>query len=265
MKLSNLLSFLHTIAPDHLQEDYDNAGLITGHRDMEISGVLVCLDAIEEVIDEAISLNCNVVIAHHPIVFRGLKRFNGSNYVERTVIKAIKHDIAIFAIHTNLDNVYQNGVNAMISNKIGLINTEILSPLADIKHNDMPVGAGMLGYLPAPMKTDQFLHHLKTQMDLRVVKHTAICKDEIHKVAVCGGSGSFLLKQAKISNADICVTSDFKSHEYFDADGAIIIADIGHFESERFTKNYIVDYLTKKIPNFAVNLSQINTNPVKYL
>lgn len=264
MKLSNLLSFLHTIAPDHLQEDYDNAGLITGHRDMEISGVLVCLDAIEEVIDEAISLNCNVVIAHHPIVFRGLKRFNGSNYVERTVIKAIKHDIAIFAIHTNLDNVYQNGVNAMISNKIGLINTEILSPLADIKHNDMPVGAGMLGYLPAPMKTDQFLHHLKTQMDLRVVKHTAICKDEIHKVAVCGGSGSFLLKQAKISNADIFVTSDFKYHEYFDADGAIIIADIGHFESEKYTIDLLYDLIMNNFSTFATHYTKIVTNPIKY-
>jgi dinuclear metal center YbgI/SA1388 family protein len=264
MKLNELIQFLHAVAPAHLQEDYDNAGLITGHHDIEISGVLVCLDAIEDIVDEAISLGCNVIVAHHPIVFRGLKRFNGSNYIERTIIKAIKNDIAIFAIHTNLDNVFISGVNTKIAEKIGLKDTSILSPKGDLTHRSMPVGAGMIGYTNEAMRSEDFLRHLKQVMDLKVIKHTAICKVTINKVAICGGSGGFLLNHAKKQGADIFITADYKYHEYFDADGDIIIADIGHFESEKYTIDLLYDLIINNFSTFAAHYTKIVTNPIKY-
>jgi len=235
MQIHQLIHFFSEIAPSHFQEDYDNAGLIVGDPDVEISGVLVCLDAIEAVVDEAISLGCNLIIAHHPIIFRGLKQLNGKNYIERTVIKAIKNNVAIYAIHTNLDNVVISGVNTKIAEKLGLQHPEILKPKPNIFFQDKPVGSGMIGNLPQPLSPDDFLHFLRVHMELDVIKHTSFCKDIISKVAVCGGSGSFLLQDAKIQGADIFITSDFKYHEYFDADETIIIADIGHFESEKYT------------------------------
>ncbi|MGB4960208.1 MAG: Nif3-like dinuclear metal center hexameric protein [Saprospiraceae bacterium] len=264
MKIKDLIQFLHEIAPSHLQEDYDNAGLITGHPNTEICGIVICLDAIEAVIDEAIGLNCNVVVAHHPIVFRGLKRLNGTNYIERTIIKAIKNDIAIFAIHTNLDNVFLDGVNTKIAQKIGLYDTSILSPKPDMMHRDHQVGAGMIGRLPYPMSTTAFLDHLKDKMDLQTIKHTDLCKHVVSIVAVCGGSGSFLLQSAKNQGADVFITSDYKYHEYFDADADIIIADIGHYESEKFTIDLIFDLIINKFSTFAAHCTKIITNPIKY-
>jgi dinuclear metal center YbgI/SA1388 family protein len=263
-KLSELIDFLHSIAPPELQEDYDNAGLITGYPEMEVTGVMVCLDAIEPVIDEAIEQGCNVVIAHHPIVFRGLKRFNGSNYVERTVIKAIKHDIAILAIHTNLDNVYENGVNTKIADILGLRNVSILAPKNLLQYNNHPVGAGVTGLLPDPVPVYDFLDYLKEKMQLTVLKHTALCKQEVHKVAVCGGSGGFLLRDAVRQGADIFITSDFKYHEFFDADGRIIIADIGHYESEKFTIQLLYELIINNFSNFAARYTKHITNPVHY-
>lgn len=263
-KLGTLIQFLNEIAPGHLQEDYDNAGLITGHPDMEVSGVLVCLDAIEAIIDEAVSLNCNVIVAHHPIVFRGLKRFNGSNYVERTVIKAIKNDIAIFAIHTNLDNVCESGVNGKIAEKIGLVQTSVLYPKANVLHKEIQTGAGLIGHLPESLSPEAFLRSLKVKMELEVIKHTDLCKSLICKVAVCGGSGSFLLPHAIMQEADIFITSDFKYHEYFDADGKIIIADIGHFESEKYTIELLYTLIINNFSNFAAHYTKVVTNPVKY-
>jgi dinuclear metal center YbgI/SA1388 family protein len=264
MKLDNLIQFLNAVAPSHLQEDYDNAGLITGHPDMDISGVLICLDALESIVEEAINLKCNVIVAHHPIVFRGLKRFNGNNYIERTIIKAIKNDIAIFAIHTNLDNVVISGVNSIIAERIGLINTSLLAPKADILYNEQQVGAGMVGYTDANMSPLDFLNHLKISMELDVIKHTALCKDKISKVAVCGGAGGFLLSQAKKQGADIFITADYKYHEYFDADGDIIIADIGHFESEKYTIDLLYDLINNNFSTFASHYTKIVTNPIKY-
>jgi dinuclear metal center YbgI/SA1388 family protein len=264
MKLVDLINFLHAIAPSHLQEDYDNAGLITGHEDMTISGVLVCLDAIESIVDEAIVLGCNVIVAHHPIVFRGLKRFNGNNYVERTIIKAIKHDIAIFAIHTNLDNVFIDGVNTVICNKLGLINLQILSPKPDATHLQYPVGAGMVGELTTALSTHKFLEHLKQSMELQVIKHTNLCRDTIQKVAVCGGSGGFLLSAAKRHSADIFITADYKYHEYFDADDQIIIADIGHYESEKYTIDLLYTLIMNNFSTFATHYTKFVTNPIKY-
>jgi dinuclear metal center YbgI/SA1388 family protein len=262
-QLGHLIAYLEGIAPLHLQEDYDNAGLITGHREMIVTGVIVCLDAIEAVVDEAIREGCNVIVAHHPIVFRGMKRFNGSNYIERTIIKAIKNDIAIYAIHTNLDNVYMHGVNGKICEKLGLLDTRILAPKDIASHIGQPIGSGMIGVLPEVMNTRDFLTFLKERMDLTLIKHTSLCRDVIRSVAVCGGSGSFLLSHAVRHGADIFITSDYKYHEYFDANNQIIIADIGHYESEKFTIELLNSLIINKFSTFAAHCTKIVTNPIQ--
>ena len=364
MKISEISKYLETLAPLYLQEDYDNSGLITGKKSWNVSDVLVCLDCTEEVVDEAIEKSCNLIIAHHPIVFSGLKSLNGKNYVERTIIKAIKNDIAIYAIHTNLDNI-KNGVNGAIAQKIGIINTKILKPkrdfikklsfycpVADSKDlkdrlweagagnignyshcsfstigqgtfmgndNSSPslgqknilhtekeekiemilpsylqnkildtlisehpyeevayelhhldnlhqnIGSGLYGNLNEAMQAEEFLQHLKTVMQTDCIRYTNINKEYIKTVAVCGGSGSFLLDDAKRVGADIFITADFKYHEFFDAENDIIIADIGHYESEQFTKELLCGILNEKFTKFATHLSGINTNPINYM
>ena len=364
MKIKQVTNFLENIAPLEYQENYDNCGLIVGDAKAEVNGSLITLDCTEAVIDEAIATGCNLVIAHHPIIFSGLKKLNGSNYIERTVIKAIKNNIAIYAIHTNLDNV-QNGVNAKIAEKLGLINCKVLSPKSDLlrqlvvycpiensealkialyengagavgdydkcsftsvgkgtfraNENCTPfvgeigkqhteneerieviypkfkeraildamqvahpyqevahsiyvlenkhqlVGSGIIGELKTPVNTEVFLESLKTKMQTKCIRHTLIVKEKIQRVAVCGGSGSFLLKNAKAAKADVFITADFKYHEFFDAENKIVIADIGHYESEQFTKDLIYDLLVKNFTKFAVRLSKVNTNPIKYL
>jgi len=350
MKIKKLTSFLETIAPPAYQESYDNAGLIVGNPNAEITGVLICLDSTEDIVDEAIQKECNVIVAHHPIVFKGLKRFNGKNYVERVVMKAIKNDIAIYAIHTNLDNVYANGVNGKIAERLGLVKTQILQPKSNLKklytfvpteysdqvrkalfkagagnipnfeqlsyatigagtinengiaqvklemafpsvkqnqvvnalHESHPffdvpydivpienqnveVGSGLIGYLKEPMNEKDFLQKIKKQMRAGCVKYTKLRRKKISKVALCGGSGGFLLKQAIGQGADIFITADYKYHEFFDADGKIVIADIGHYESEQFTIELLYDIITEKFSTFAAYFTEVNTNPVNYL
>ena len=259
-KVKDLISYLHEIAPNEYQEDYDNSGLIVGRYEDHIRGVLVSLDCTEAVIDEAISIGANMIVSHHPIVFRGLKSFTSSNYVERVVMKAIRHDIHIFAIHTNLDNVAINGVNGKICNMLGLQNLQILRP----KQEDISIGAGMVGTLQEPLFTIEFFEHLKNTMQLKTFKHTPICHKIIEKVAVCGGAGSFLLKDAMKAEAQVFITSDFKYHEFFDADGQIIIADIGHYESERYTIDLLYTLISNNFTNFAAHYTKVDTNPVNY-
>ncbi len=261
--IANIITHLENIAPPIYQENYDNAGLIVGNKEATCTGVITCLDTTEAVIEEAIEYGCNLVVAHHPIVFRGLKRLTGENYVERVVIKAIKNDIAIYAIHTNLDNVYAQGVNAKIAERLGLINTHILSPKPAF--NDPLVGAGLFGELEESMSEMDFLRHLKTQMNTNCVKYTTLIGQPIKKVALCGGAGSFLLPQAIASGAQVFITGDYKHHEFFDAENQIIIADIGHFESEQFTIELLAHIIQEKFGTFAVRLTKINTNPVNYL
>ncbi len=265
MIINEIIDYLHSIAPNQFQEEYDNAGLIVGDKNAEVTNVLISLDVTEEIVAEAQALNCNLIVSHHPIVFKGLKRFNGSNYVERTVIKAIKSDIALFAIHTNLDNVYQHGVNQMIASKIGLKNTKILKPKKEISHNGENIGAGMIGELDQDFEPIQFLHHLKKSMALKTLKHTKLLEKPIRKVALCGGSGMFLLQESINQDADIYISADFKYHEYFDANDEIIIADIGHFESEQYTIQLIHKLISQKFRNFASHCTKINTNPINYL
>ena len=343
MTIRAVLQYLEQIAPPVYQESYDNARLIVGDSSKEVSAVLLCLDSTEAVIEEAIEKGCNLVVAHHPIVFKGLKSLTGKNYVERVLLKAIKADIAIYAIHTNLDNMYHQGVNAKIAARIGLEDTKILAPkavqkrilawgqmeqeigeeqlqalseagglssppliqinrdaqvpqlsvafnfrldkkgaalkalenlfphsnweynLSSIDNKSPMVGSGMIGRLPEEMSELDFLKFLKDRMQVSCIRHTALLGQTIKKVAVCGGAGGFLLNQAKAKGADIFITADYKYHEFFDADGQIIIADIGHYESEQFTIELLHEIISKKFSNFAAYCTAVNTNPVHYL
>jgi dinuclear metal center YbgI/SA1388 family protein len=362
-KISEVISYLEEVAPPSYQESYDNATLITGDPNSLVEGVICTLDCTEEVVQEAIQLGANMIVAHHPIVFKGLKTLTGKDYVERTIIKAIKNDIAIYAIHTNLDHV-ATGVNKRICNRLELIHTKILQPkksvlnklvffvpeddkenvlqvmhaagagnigeysdcsfqskgtgfftpslkanpkigkkntpeqveeirvelivprhkivsvvkamkaahpyeevahyIQAIENENQEVGAGMHGELHQTMTGEAFLGHLKASMDLKIIKHTKIIDRPINRVAVCGGSGIFLLGDAKKAKADVFVTSDVKYHEFFDAEEDLIICDIGHYESEIFTKDLLYELLSQNFPNIALYLTKVVTNPTSY-
>lgn len=364
MKISDITKYLENIAPLSYQENYDNSGLIIGDKNENVTGVIVCLDSTEEIVNEAIDKNCNLIIAHHPIIFGGLKKINGNNYIERTVIKAIKNNIAIYAIHTNLDNII-NGVNGKIAERLNLINTRVLLPknnmlkklityvpldfkkailqslfdagagnignysecsysskgtgtylagkntkpykgnslnrhseteerieviytkdiennvisklieshpyeevaydLIPLSNNSDKIGSGIIGELEEEISAMSFLNSLKNKMNTKCIRHTKLINKNIKTIAVCGGSGSFLLKNAISQKADIFITGDFKYHEFFDADNKIVIADIGHFESEQFTINLLVSILKEKFTTFAIHLTEKETNPVHYL
>jgi len=364
MKLNEITSYIESFAPIALQEDYDNSGLIVGDPNYEVTGIILTVDILEDVLEEAIQKKVNLIIAHHPIVFSGLKKLTGKNYVERIIIKAIKNDIAIYACHTNLDSVW-GGVNTKIADKLNLKNQKILSPVSNYlyklvyfvpinnaeetrkavfdvgagqigdydlvsynlqgegtfragdnakpfvgEHGKMHVeketrieivfpkhlknkiinalihshpyeevaydiyslentydraGLGIVGELEEGVREIDFLKLLKKNFLADCVRHTKLLNKPIKKVAVCGGSGSFLLKNAIWANADVFVSGDFKYHQFFDADGKILIADIGHFETEQITKELFYELLTKKFPKFAIHLTEINSNPINYL
>ncbi len=362
-KIKEIVEYLESWAPPAYQESYDNSGLITGNDNADVSGILLALDCIEKIVDEAIDKKCNLIIAHHPIVFKGLKRLTGKSYIERTVIKAIKNDIAIYAIHTNLDHI-SDGVNKKIADRLGLKNRKILRPkndtlsklttfipkenteqvmkslheagagmignyhhcsfrlsgtgtflpmedsnptigsighlekvneervevifpshlksrvlnalfvshpyeevayyLHDLQNQDREVGAGIIGELEDPTNIQSFFRLLKDQFSLSIIRHTEIVKSTIQKIALCGGSGSFLLGDAIRQGADVFISGDFKYHEFFDAENKLVIADIGHYESEQFTKELIYDKLTEKFSNIALHFTEVITNPIKY-
>lgn len=363
MKIRDIVSHLETIAPASLQEAYDNAGLITGNTEWDCTGALVTLDATEAVITEAIEKKCNLIVAHHPIVFNGLKKINGKNYVEKTVIAAIKNDIAIYAIHTNLDNV-QWGVNGMIADKLGLINKAILQPrsgtlkklfvfvpslhaeklrsaifstgaglignysecsfnvegqgtfkagkdahpfvgeigkqhfekevkveivfpayiekqvltamksthpyeeiaydVISLDNNHTQIGSGIIAQLAQPMQERAFLKHIKEIFQVPVLRHTALLNKPVSKIAICGGAGSFLISNALAAGVQFYITSDVKYHEFFDANNSMVIADVGHFESEQFTIDLLLALLREKFPTFASLKTTVKTNPVYY-
>jgi dinuclear metal center YbgI/SA1388 family protein len=363
MKILEVITCLESLAPLSLQESYDNAGLLIGNKDTECSGIIVSLDVTEKVIEEAVKKNCNLIVAHHPIIFKGLKKLNGKNHVERTVISAIKNDIAVYAIHTNLDNIIE-GVNNQLAEKLKLKNCKVLLPKTNtlkklvtfapqknakniqnslfeagagaigkydecsfilegkgsFKANDganpyvgkigerhiepearievifpgylqakivsalktshpyeevaydiyllentrEDVGSGLVGELPEPISEEDLLKLLKSTFRLSTIKHTALSRKKVSKVALCGGAGFFLLPSAIASEAQAYITSDIKYHEFFDADDRILLADIGHYESEQFTIELIAEFLQQKFPNFAVLKTEIITNPVSY-
>ena len=364
MKIKEIITILEEMAPLAYAEDFDNVGLLVGNEAKNATGILVCHDALESVIDEAIAKKCNLIVCFHPIIFSGMKKITGKNYVERAVLKAIKNDIAIYAVHTALDN-HKEGVNKIFCDALGLENTKILVPksnfiqklvtytipenaeqvrnalfeagagkignyedcsfnsqgigtymgnensnpeigerfefvetqeikievifekhlqgkvlqalfknhvyeevayeIYDLQNQHQNIGLGMVGELTNPLSEVDFLQMVKTKMQCGVIRHTALLGKSIKKVAVLGGSGSFAIKNAIQAGADVFLTADLKYHNFYEAENKILIADIGHYESERYTKNYIVDYLKEKITNFAIVLSEENTNPVKYI
>lgn len=259
MLIEDITSYLEQIAPLALQETYDNAGLLTGSKTWDVKGAIVCLDSTEEVIQEAVQRGCNLVIAHHPIIFNGLRRLTDLHYIERTIISAIKHNVAIYAIHTNLDNVLKDGVNEKIARRLSLDNLQILQP-----KESAAFGSGVIGQLPLPLQPADFIDFVKVQMQTACVRHTKVLEREIKKVAVCGGSGRFLLNEAIAQNADAFISADFKYHDFFEANNQITILDIGHYESEQFTIELIQDLLTRKFANFAAHCTQVVTNPINY-
>jgi len=259
---SEVIEFLESIAPLHLQESYDNSGLLIGYPEQVVKGIMVCLDCTEAVMDEALAKGCNMIISHHPAIFYGLKKFTGSTITERIVSKAIKSELILYAIHTNLDNTLINGVNEQIARKLGL---EIDGVLRGISGNANPmIGAGLIGYFQEPMTEMKFLQLLQERMKSRVIRHTALTNKPIQKVAVCGGSGSFLMEDAKRAGAQVLVTADLKYHQFFDADGDLLACDIGHYESEQYTIALIQTLISGNFPTFAAHCTGINTNPVQY-
>ncbi|MCK5846655.1 MAG: Nif3-like dinuclear metal center hexameric protein [Bacteroidales bacterium] len=364
MILNKIISVIEEYAPLSLQESYDNAGLVVGSPKMEVSKALICFDVTEPVIDQAIEIGANLIISHHPIIFGGIKKLNGKNYVERIVIKAIKNDIALYAAHTNLDNII-NGTNKILADKLGLKNTRVLSPqnevlnklvvyipkdhkekvqkalfeagaghignydncsfesngigsfraldgsdpfvgnigkvhseeevrleiifplylksevisalinahpyqevaydIYKIENKVNTIGAGIIGELEVPQEEMTFLKQVKTITNAQGIKFTELLNKKVRRIAICGGSGAFLINTAKRAGADVYITGDVKYHEFFDADNSMLIADIGHFESEQFTNSLLFSIIKEKIPTFAIQISDINTNPVNYL
>ncbi|MBD0832382.1 Nif3-like dinuclear metal center hexameric protein [Aestuariibaculum sediminum] len=363
MIIQDIINHLESLAPLAYAEDFDNVGLLVGDKNAKVTGVLVTLDTLETVVDEAITNDCNLIVTFHPIIFKGLKKITGKTYVERVVLKAIKHDIAIYTIHTALDNAFQ-GVNDMICNQLKLSNKKVLIPqtqtikklttyvpsneaeqlrialfeagagtignydncsfnvegygtfnanenanpsigergtthtesetkitvtfprhlesqilktlfethsyeevafeVITIENKNQHIGIGMVGELKDSMTEKDFLSYVKDQMNTQCIRHSALLNKKIKKIAVLGGSGSFAIGAAKAAGADAFITADLKYHDFFTAENNILLTDIGHYESEQFTKNGLVAHLTKKFTNFAIILSKTNTNPVKY-
>ena len=259
MTIKDVANYLEEIAPLQQAEDFDNVGLLIGNYQTKVTGILVTLDTLEETIEEAIANKCNLIISFHPIIFSGLKKINGNSYVERVVLKAIQNNIAIYATHTALDNS-KVGVSAKMCEVLGLQNTSILLP----KENS-DIGMGMMGELTEPMNENDFLKYVKMIFNSGGVRHSKILDKSIKKVAVLGGSGSFAIFAAINEKADVYISADFKYHDFFKAEEKILLIDVGHYESEQFTKNLLVEYLTKKFTSFAVVLSEKSTNPIYYI
>lgn len=258
--VKEIADFLESIAPLHLQESYDNSGLLIGTGDEIATGAVICLDCTDEVIDEAIRLGSNLIISHHPPIFYGIKKLNDRNATERIVRKAIEHDIVLYAIHTNLDNVLENGVNQKIAETLGL---EIKGVLRS-GNNGEGTGSGILARFSDPKQEVEFLQLLQEKMNAKVVRHSALTGKPIRDIAICGGSGSFLLEDARQNNVQAFVTADWKYHGFFEAEGDLLICDIGHYESEQFTIQLLFELISGKFPNFAAHCTGVHTNPVHY-
>lgn len=260
-KVSEIVGCITEIAPLKWQESWDNAGLLVGDAGMLVDKALVTLDVTEAVIDEAIENDFHLVISHHPVIYRPLKHLLPENTIERTIIKAVKNDIAIACMHTNLDNSYL-GVSKWLAEKIGLKNLEILEPMN--VDDDVVTGGGMVGELENELDERDFLALVKKNLNAKALRHSDFLNKKIKKVAVCGGSGFFLLDNAKRCKADAYVTADIKYHDFFEADGQLLLVDAGHYETEQFTKELIADVILKKFCNFAVSISNVKTNSINY-
>ena len=261
MYIKEIISLIEDYAPLKLQASFDNSGLLCGNPERELTSILLCIDVTEEVVKEAIDKGHNLIISHHPLIFSGLKHITPATYVERCVIDAIKHDITIYAAHTNMD-VVANGVSGRMADKLDLYHRQILQPEGDPVDGN---GFGIIGELQQPVESMAFLQQVKEIFRCDRLRYTTPHTSSIQRVAVCGGAGASFFKQALAGQADIYISGDFKYHDFFLTENRIMIADIGHYESEQFTKEIFYEILTKKISKFAVQFSEINTNPIKYL
>ena len=258
MKLKKFINIIEQWAPLEWAENFDNVGLLVGDSSCIVNKAIITIDTLENVVDEAIENNCDLIISFHPIIFDGIKKVNNKNYVERVIAKAIKNNINIYSIHTNLDN-HPKGVNFQISKYLELNKTKILIPKIDFVG-----GMGMIVELNKSLLEKDFLNFVKNKMKVKTIKHSTFLNKNIKKVAVLGGSGSFAIEDAIKVGADCFITADLKYHDYFKAENKILLIDIGHYESEQYTKELILNFLRKKIPKFACIISKSNTNPVNY-
>ena len=276
MKIIEVVNALEQFAPLPLQEDYDNAGLQVGLTEAEVSGALLCLDVTETIVDEAIAKGCNLIVSHHPLIFRKLRRLTGDDYVQRTVMKAIEKKVTILSLHTNMDSV-TGGVNFKIAEKMGL---EQLSFLGKRQTVSLPCdtpdtcygacrtvegGEGIIGYLPMPMAADDFIIMLKQTFGVECVMANELIRRDIRKVALCGGAGDFLLDEALAAGADAFVTGEMRYHQFFGWEQQIQLAIIGHYQSEQYTTEIFRDIITQKCPDVRCMITEHNTNPIIYL
>ena len=262
MKIKEIIAALERFAPLPLQDGFDNAGLQIGLTEAEATGALLCLDVTEAVIDEAITLGYNLIVSHHPLLFKGYKSITGKDYVERCIMKAIRNDIVVYSAHTNLDNA-EGGVNFKIAEKIGLKDVMVLDPKTIT--DEVVAGAGVIGELKEPETETEFLKRIKKLFEVGCVKHNRMNGRLIKKVALCGGSGAFLLPRAVACNADVFITGEVKYHDYFYYDNQILVAEIGHYESEQYTKEIFYSIIREMFPGLEVQMTRVNTNPIKYL
>ena len=260
MTVKDILNCITEVAPLQWQESYDNAGLQVGDLNSEAHKALICLDITEEIVDEAIAKNCNVIVSHHPLIFKGLKHLTPQTYIERAVMKAIKHDIAMISMHTNLDNSYL-GVSRMLAERLDLKNLHLLQP--SVAEPEV-CGAGMIGEFDASMEEVDFLRLVAKQIGSPCLRHSVLTGRKIQKVALCGGSGSPFMGDALKNHADAYLTSDIKYHDFFVPEGNILLVDGGHFETEQFTKELIYGLIRKKFPTFAAEIAETRTNAVYY-
>lgn len=259
MKIQTIIDYLNEIYQPRLQEDYDNAGLLAGDTQQEISGALVALDLRMEVVEEAQRIGANLIVTHHPFIFTGVKRITPQNEVGRLIRALVKADICVYAAHTNLDNL-KHGVNGILSEKLGMKNCEILKPIAGTEE----VGAGMIGEVEE-CGTREFLERVKGVLGLSVMRCSELCRETVKRVAICGGAGSFLIEEAARKGADVYLTGDMKYHDFQRAEGRMVIGDVGHYESEQFAEELIYLDISKKFSNFATRIAAKKTNYIEYI
>ena len=256
-----MLSALEGFAPMPLQESWDNAGLQLGLTEAEVSGALLCIDVNEAIIDEAIAKGCNLVVSHHPLLFRGLKQISGETQVQRCVIKALKHDIVVVSMHTNMDNA-KHGVNWKIAEKLGLTDVAFF---AQKTVDGVEAGSGVVGRLTEPLAAIDFIQRLKQRFGVACVQCNELLARNINKVAICGGAGDFLLDEAIAQGADAFVTGEMHYHQYFGYEQRIQICVIGHYQSEQYTAEIFRDIINRECPGVRTQIAETNTNPIIYI
>ena len=261
MKIQQVLDALEQFAPLPLQESWDNAGLQLGLTEADVSGALLCLDVNEQIVDEAIRKGCNLIVSHHPLLFRGLKQISGADYVQRCVMKALKNDIVVVSMHTNMDNA-KNGVNWKIAERLGLQQCQFFAPKPV---GDIEAGSGVVGLLPQPMAADDFVLLVKRQFDVECAQCNELLRRPVHKVALCGGAGDFLLPDAVSLGADAFITGEMHYHQYFGYEQRIQICVIGHYQSEQFTSEIFRNIINKECPGVRTEIAETNTNPILYI